>query len=478
MTTTPIANRLGLNRGWINPAASVLLLNTKDTSSLAAISSELLYLKSYLLIKEYLRFQQINLVAFDIKAVTPHVNVFYLTLYQHMLYTYKKDFHTNFNYLWFSKQVLRERYRYKSNILYKLNVVRSRVEKIIKIKKILKDHRWKVQNTLLLTSPEWQRVQLRYLRPRTRTWYRRRWELKCQSHENILKGQLKNKLKVNNKWKYYFILKDVIPKTDRRKKYKKFLYNIKKKIIKPSIKNFIKVKKYKKKLTSTINKKNLRCFKDIQRSIVKKKSKFLITKYFNSLFIKNRNKTRFFRNKIIQNTFNIKYLKTHLKIFIEIFFKNWVGVDCIIKINQVSKNIYVKKAIKGLSTANLELKRINKLDYFKRLAYVIISAHKNQNPQIIADLIAKEVELTREFKHFCHNIDLIFSAFMPGALNSYRILISGKTKANDLRRNWELIKYQNKDSIPKKQFNKRVLYALGIARNNRGVFGVKVWLYY
>jgi hypothetical protein len=68
------------------------------------------------------------------------------------------------------------------------------------------------------------------------------------------------------------------------------------------------------------------------------------------------------------------------------------------------------------------------------LAYVFISAHNNQNPQIIADLIAREVELTREFKHFCYNIDLIFSAFMSGFLKSYRIVISGKTKRKDLRR--------------------------------------------
>jgi hypothetical protein len=67
---------------------------------------------------------------------------------------------------------------------------------------------------------------------------------------------------------------------------------------------------------------------------------------------------------------------------------------------------------------------------------------------------------------------------MSGFLKSYRIVISGKTKRKDLRRDWEVIKYQKKDAIPRKQFNKRVLYALGVARNNRGQFGIKVWLYY
>lgn len=77
-TTTPIANRLGVNRGWTNPLSPQAIY--------LADSLQLTYLKSYLLIKEYLRFQQINLLNFDIKSIAPHKKTLYLNLYQHILY--------------------------------------------------------------------------------------------------------------------------------------------------------------------------------------------------------------------------------------------------------------------------------------------------------------------------------------------------------------------------------------------------------
>jgi len=501
-TTTPIANRLGFNSGWKNPTPPSILLNTKDTSSRAFMQAELIYLKSYLLIKEYLRFQQINLIEFDIKAATPYKKIIYLTLYQHMLYNSKEDLYTDLKFLWFNKQALQQRHRYNLNTMYNFNALKT-LKKAVKIKEVLWYHRVKVRGTLLRFSKEWQHLQLRYLRRKSRTWYRRRNNLKFISHKKIIKNQLKNKLKMN-RWLYCFEQKPSPFKKIHFKnkkislkrlkflnqKYRRLRYfitkepQLKKNFIGRLIKNFRKLKKYRKKLFATINKKNRRFFKDI-RPFVNKKSKDFVTQYSASFLTNRQRKTWIFQNentisqnKVLKNIFNTKYLKTHLKIFIEFFLKNWIGIDYVIKFNQRSKNIYVKKAITGLSTVNLELKRINKLDYFKRLAYVFISAHNNQNPQIIADLIAREVELTREFKHFCYNIDLIFSAFMSGFLKSYRIVISGKTKRKDLRRDWEVIKYQKKDAIPRKQFNKRVLYALGVARNNRGQFGIKVWLYY
>jgi hypothetical protein len=63
------------------------------------MQAELIYLKSYLLIKEYLRFQQINLIEFDIKAATPYKKIIYLTLYQHMLYNSKEDLYTDLKFL-------------------------------------------------------------------------------------------------------------------------------------------------------------------------------------------------------------------------------------------------------------------------------------------------------------------------------------------------------------------------------------------
>lgn len=488
--TTPIGNRQGLYMGWKNPTAPAILLNTHNS-----LLEDYWYLKSYLLIKEYLRFQQINLIAFDIKAASPYKKIIYLSMYQHMLYSDKEQLYTDLKFLWFNKQALQQRYRYKSNIIYNFNIIKN-VKNGVKIKAVLRRHRSKVRNTLLCRSKEWQHMQIRYLRPRTKTWFRRRREFKLRFDRNIIKNQLKSKLKTN-KWKYNFIHKPIIFKNRRKnlkrlklKKYSGVVYSVKKtykltkNFINHSIKKFLKLKKYKKKVLSTVTKKNRRFLTDIA-PIINKKSKRLAIRYFSSFFNKTtqaswivQHENNVAENKTLRNIFNVKSLKTHLKIFLEIFFKNYLKIDAIVKINQTSTDVYVKHAIKGLSTVNLELKRINKLDYFKRLAYVFINAHKNQSPQLIADIIAREVELTREFKRFCYNIDLVFSAFMSGFLHSYRIVISGKTNPRDLRRDWEVIKYQNKDSIPKKQFNKRVLYALGVARNNRGQFGIKVWLYY
>lgn len=488
-TTTPIANRLGLNRGWINPTAPSILLNTKDTS---AMQFQLLYLKSYLLIKEYLRFQQINLIAFDIKAASPYKKIIYLSIYQHMLYDYKEHLYTELKFLWFDKQTLQKRYCYKSNIMYNFNIIKT-IKNNGKIKDVLWPN-WSKYRFTIIKRRFWSQLQIRYYRRNTKTWNRRWRGLKFRSYKRIIKSQLKNKIKIN-KWKYRFVQKPIIfKKSLKRLKVKKYrrrqLYiirktaKLKKDFTKHSIKKLRKLKKYRKNAFRAINKKTRHFWKFIAPHISKKSKRSVFHYYFKRFFDESEQSWLFkkydkiYQNKNLRNILNVKHLKTHLKIFFEIFFKNWLGIDSMVKINHPSKNVYIKKAIAGLSTVNLELKRINKLDYFKRLAYVIITAHKNQAPQVIADIIAREVELTREFKRFCHNIDLIFSAFMPGSLNSYRIVISGKTNPRDLRRDWEIIKYQNKDGIPRKQFNKRVLYALGVARNNRGQFGIKVWLYY
>lgn len=105
---------------------------------------------------------------------------------------------------------------------------------------------------------------------------------------------------------------------------------------------------------------------------------------------------------------------------------------------------------------------------------MFINSHRTINAQLIADLIAREVELTREYKHFWYNIDLIFKTFMPRYLLGYRILLSGKTRLRNLRHSSLLITYLKKDLVQPQRFNKRVLYALGVARNNRGQFGIKL----
>lgn len=52
--------------------------------------TSLVYLKSYFILKEYLRFHQINLLSFYIQPLTPTINLIHLMVYKHIRYPRKK----------------------------------------------------------------------------------------------------------------------------------------------------------------------------------------------------------------------------------------------------------------------------------------------------------------------------------------------------------------------------------------------------
>lgn len=81
-STPPIANRLGYNRGW---TFQLIPQNTNMPNVTIMV-----YLKSYFILKEYLRFYQINLLSFYIRPLTTNMNLIHLLVYKHIRYPRKK----------------------------------------------------------------------------------------------------------------------------------------------------------------------------------------------------------------------------------------------------------------------------------------------------------------------------------------------------------------------------------------------------
>jgi len=81
--TNPIANRLGTQQGWNNPLISL-------HSGLTNISF-ITYLKCYLLMQEYLRYSQINLVFFEVKPLQKNKKLIDLFVYQNILHLVKNE---------------------------------------------------------------------------------------------------------------------------------------------------------------------------------------------------------------------------------------------------------------------------------------------------------------------------------------------------------------------------------------------------
>lgn len=81
--TNPIANRLGIQQGWYNPLISL-------RSGLTNISF-ITYLKCYLLMQEYLRYNQINLVFFEIKPLQKNKKLIHLFVYKNIFHLVKNE---------------------------------------------------------------------------------------------------------------------------------------------------------------------------------------------------------------------------------------------------------------------------------------------------------------------------------------------------------------------------------------------------
>jgi hypothetical protein len=73
-TTPSIANRIGYNRGW-------LISPVHETE-------RFIFLKSFLILKEYLRFYQVNLLSFSFKKDLS--NTILINIYKHIPYMYTK----------------------------------------------------------------------------------------------------------------------------------------------------------------------------------------------------------------------------------------------------------------------------------------------------------------------------------------------------------------------------------------------------
>jgi ribosomal protein S3 len=97
--------------------------------------------------------------------------------------------------------------------------------------------------------------------------------------------------------------------------------------------------------------------------------------------------------------------------------------------------------------------------------------------QLIADLIAIEITSHHKHKRTLRSINSLFNEVHPKHILGYKFLLDGKINGR-MKTNLQVFKFKNKDTIPIQEFNKRVLYALSVARTYTGLFGIHVWLYY
>jgi len=81
--TNPIANRLGIQQGWYNSLISL-------RSGLNNVSF-ITYLKCYLLMQEYLRYNQMNLIFFEIKPLQKNKKLIHLFIYKSIFYLEKNQ---------------------------------------------------------------------------------------------------------------------------------------------------------------------------------------------------------------------------------------------------------------------------------------------------------------------------------------------------------------------------------------------------
>jgi hypothetical protein len=347
-TTTPIANRLGLNRGWTNSLVPQNFYLT-DTAKVA-------YLKSYLLLQEYLRFNKINLLTFETKLLTPYKKIIYLTVYQHLKDIRVKKRFANTSLRWIAPLLATKLYNYNKF-----------VRKPVKVRKSL---------------------------------------------HKFLGSKLFLRVFVNNKY---------------RKRIKRWWGE------------------------------------KSNRSQIQTKALYPV-----------------FGTKTHQplRLLNSKASNMKLAVFVEAYVKEWFGFQCIIKFNRTSDNLYLGRVLNRLPRNNRKLNQIKEYKFFKRLLYVFMNFQQNMDAQLIVDLIAKEITLSKSALVFIHQVNIILEAIKPRFLYGYRIALSGKLKKRDLRASVRVVKFQGKDFVPVKQFNKRVLYALGVARTLKGVYGIKLWLYY
>ena len=482
-TTIAIANRLGINQGWHN---SLIPQNIHISDT-----EQLTYLKSYLLLQEYLRFYQTNLLFYEIKWINSYKKIFNIVIYKHIPYRRIKEARKNDWQIW------------KKNALFKLIQVKSQKKLPIPFN-ITKQQLTKVRYRNGGKQLQ-QKILLRLSNYRMK---------KSQLYELMVLYDVINKISIRRRaltyckyWPSRLMLINKLFSAKRIKYNDKVRFCIRRKLPRKNLNNWSKSlrllshKIYITNRWSVLKNKNLRqkklnrsyyipkiktnqiphttyCFKNIKNrkylwNLTPPPTKFHQLEFNPELNILSRQ----FRGELLRSITHKKIIKSQLQYFFGAYIKQWLGINAMVKINTPISIVY--QAILFNKFKNqITLKRWSSRNFFKRLLFVFINGQRHINPQLFADLIASELVLLRKkHKRALNEISKMFDLLRPNFIKSYKIVVTGKLDDKD-RTEKIIVKRKGKELLPAQQFDKRINYALSVSRTYTGLFGVKVWLYY
>lgn len=435
-TTPPIANRLAYNRGWQNPNLP-WILNSTDISSI-------FYLKSFLLLKEYLRFHQLNLLSFEIKSMTNNKKLINLLIYKHLPHKRKKHQQFPF-YQSFSKAAFFTLCRSNWNIFdhnTKLNINQSKTyHQQQKLQQVSRQIKFRFTRQLVLPKMSTKKFKTRF------HGYFLPWKRALMKKKRFFAKQLQTTRKYR---------KLLLRRNQNFRKYilwKKNLCHTSIALAKTKIYNFSGEKKTNWLLSKA---KNL----NLSKSSLITKSNRLTSNNYNKQLISNQKQLSSFK----------------IQFFVQNYIKSFAGLTPIVKIKFVSDltdagDLYDRYRFR------FRLKQFANERFFKRLLLAFSNTQRYLNPQLIADLIASEIASVRKHKRLLRNIDTLFDATHSKYVLGYKIVIDGKINGK-MKASKQIFKLKGRETVPTQEFNKKISYALGVSRTYTGLFGVRIWLYY
>jgi hypothetical protein len=183
----------------------------------------------------------------------------------------------------------------------------------------------------------------------------------------------------------------------------------------------------------------------------------------------------YFRN------FESKFQKLNIafRFFIEKYIQRYLKFPVLAQIKNVSDFINMRSQRKKTNhRKQVFLKPIAGKDFFIRVLHALLNIERIFNPQLFVDLLANEMQKTKDYRKLAKNMIVMFSILHSEHIMGYKFLIDGKLGGSKKKSTKQIFKLQNKEKIPIQTFTKKVSYALGVARTPAGLFGIRMWLYY
>jgi hypothetical protein len=508
-TTSPVANRIGCSIGGRN-------------SSIVA-SNKTIFLKSYLILKEYLRFYQINLLELTVKTrQLPSVTS--IQIYKHLPYVHKKRkqffFYRTLNdngsiHTWYNK---------KAQLSLKYLVYKKKFNRNIKTSYLKSSNLTHRQSILFRTGKKFTRFIStpkkkfyknknyfsKYVRDSLRTTVKSYVKPSKKKRHAKKKPSLKNSLYIQNyltrsqiQRRSYQLLTNVILNCLKQGTQNKNSFQ--NELLASSIDDEFGLHKLRKQksiilwlnsvlpntvLITELNNAWIQVFISIFFLNRSKQHQICWNKYKNIFYhqrISKRLQDRksFYKARALSIKYNITprnlkipviLSKKEMQLFLSTNLKKNIDIHLKILFRDISEGVLLLP-VHNMFKYKSQLRRAAEGSFFKRLLFAFITTQAASSPQLVADLIATELAIPRRHKGLLRNINALFNAILPKNLTGYKILIDGKLQGK-LETDTLIINFQRKEKVPFQEFNKRVSYAISIARTYTGLFGVSVWFYY